>query len=678
MADGDGEVVEQVLGALGDSLESSLASAITAPAIGWVAALFGLSAGGGNNDDAALANLQTGVYQILGDINQLASDLETRIDVANGNLQIAPAVAAVVQYQRTGAPPSTMLSLLPGWLNTLPSSDFLATVHQTLVGPGTTGTVGYLTTFRQAQVPRYTSDTSPDNQLLGKFFMYHQKLQASLMQMNVEAAHQGQSASTAASSDHSGPLPPNYVGAIQAYQQYGQQIAEQSTFLPLPTSGVGYRYDMWIGGFDFGATQIVFDQKKGFAWGASNLASTANVLSGTIPLLQSQLSMPPAWMVRAPTYAELQDLHAAFVSLAGTTVAAADMLTFLTNAGFNLALDPTVSTPFVTAECFDQANWTLINPVWSKHRPPDGTIIANGYQCDWFYDLLNGVPVTVQINCDVSEGVFTGANGFGVTGGLAFFATIPSTASVTRTSAAGTQTVPYIDAYTDALFVYQLAEADSATQVSTDPPLEEPSKLQLTQVTNADGSVTCTARASFTRLNRTSGSGSVTLNVPNVYWSVDTPDAATIDQNGHLVWKVAGTTLYVYATRGPVTSSIQVGPAAPFTPPAAATPSQVNIYPRNVVLSGSLPAKVSFSGQILYSDGSTSPATDGVADDTQFTWTASGNIQLAPNTPRIDSVSHVNVQAAFVIPEGTTETVQVTLTLKDSQLTDTATITIGS
>jgi hypothetical protein len=79
----------------------------------------------------------------------------------------------------------------------------------------------------------------------------------------------------------------------------------------------------------------------------------------------------------------------------------------------------------------------------------------------------------------------------------------------------------------------------------------------------------------------------------------------------------------------------------------------------------------------LYSDGSTSPATGGVADDTQFTWTASGNIQLAPNTPRTDPVSHDNMQAAFVIPAGTTETVQVTLTLNGSQLTDTATITIA-
>jgi hypothetical protein len=232
--------------------------------------------------------------------------------------------------------------------------------------------------------------------------------------------------------------------------------------------------------------------------------------------------------------------------------------------------------------------------------------------------------------------------------------------------------------YTDALFIYQLAAADSATAVSTDPPLEEPSALQITPVTNADGSVTCTASASFTRLNRTGGPGPVTLNVPHIYWTVDNPQVATIDQNGHLVWKIAGASVNVFAIRGSVTSSIQVGPAATFTPPAPATPSQVNIYPRNVVLSGSLPATVSFSGQILYSDGSTNPATDGVADDTQFTWTASENIQLLPNTPRNDPMSGDNMQAQFTIPAGTTETVKVTLTLNNSQLTDTAMITIGS
>ncbi|MGH9419985.1 MAG: hypothetical protein ACRD3J_08435, partial [Thermoanaerobaculia bacterium] len=224
---------------------------------------------------------------------------------------------------------------------------------------------------------------------------------------------------------------------------------------------------------------------------------------------------------------------------------------------------------------------------------------------------------------------------------------------------------------------YQLAFADAATGVSTDPLLEEPLSLEIAPVTNADGSVTCSANASFNRLLRGGGVQSVVLNVPNGYWTVDNPQVASIDRNGHVTWRTAGNTVNVTAIRGTVSQTISVGPPANFTAPAAATASAVNIYPRNVVLiPTSLPATVSFGGQILYSDGSTSPAADGVADDTQFTWIASGNIQLVANTPRTDPVSKDFVQAQFVIPAGTTETVTVTLTLNNSTLTDTATITI--
>lgn len=679
----DGELLESLVGDIGSSLESSMITAVTDPVIGWVAAIFGLDEGG-SDGAPALAELQADLFEIMQEISNVESDLVNAMNDIVASSTIQPAVTAVENYQNTGTPPGSILLLPKDWLYSPLTSGLLTTVHDTLVGTAQ-GSTPYLTSFRQTQVPRYISDSSPKNQMLDNFFAYHQNLQASLMQMNVEAAHQGQSANTQADlTDTSGSLPPNYVAAIQAYDQYLRQTAQQTTFLPQSTSGIGYRnlgllFAPNNNGKDLGAYQtIVFDQQTGYAWGSQNILMCWGA-GATVPALRAELKNPFAWMMRAPTYAELAALYTS-LNPAGQTPTAAGMLTSLQNIGFTLRMDPTltVSVPLVTAEVFDQTNWTTINQVWSKHKPPSGTIVANGYQCDKFYDLLNGVPVTVQIHCDVTVDVFSGPGGFGTSGNLEFFSTIPDSASVTAVSSAGTLALSsYNTEYADGLFIYQLAAADPATSVTTDPPLEEPASLQITPVTNPDGSVTCTASASFNRLQSNGTIASLLLTVPNVYWSVDDLQAATIDQNGHLTWKT-GTLVHVTAKRGSTTEKIPVGPPTTFMPPPAPTPCHVNIYPRNVLVDGSsLPQTIAFSGQILFSDGSTSPIADGVADDTQFTWSASENIQLVPNTPRIDSISHVLVPAQFVIPAGTTATVTITLTLNNSQLHDTATITIG-
>ncbi len=648
---GDTGLLVQLVGDLGSSLESSVLSAITDPAVGWLAALCGL--GGNGNDYASMEQLQTGIVTIIGDLNQAETDLSK--DITNSAAYAA--IQGVVNFVTPFLPKPNQLLVVPPQM-LMQDAGQLATVHTSLVDIPLPATTSYLTNVRQSMVPRYTADHSPAQQSLVDFLTYQQKLQAVLMQLMVEAAHQGQSLSTQAPNtlDTSGPLPPNYAGAVEAYGQYADQIAQQSTFLPLPTSGVGFSY---MNETSFGVDQIVFDQTTGFGWGVYNYQAYAGGTT-TVPVLRTQLSNPLAWMVRPPTYAELETLRTSLTG--GQTTTPAAMLELLQQAGFNLKMDPAVSGPLVTYEALQESNWTLINTVWANRIPPAGTVYASGYQCNWFYDLLNGCAVAVQFWFLVKSGEPAPT-----------LATIPSTATVTWDSMAqGEVPISSLVQYTDALFIYQLADADPGTNVvRIDPPLEEPSSMQITTVQNADGTTTCTASASFIRLNRTAGPTSRTLNVPQVYWSLDNPFAAKINQSGIVTW-MTNAAVTVTATRGSVTAKTPpLSPPATFTPPATPVPIEVNIYPRNVRIAQTIPPQgtsAPFLAQILWSDGSTTTIGDGArvtGGQPQFQFAGTSGLTL-------DTGQKSSFTIPFETPAGTVY--DITLTLEG--LRDTVTITI--
>ena len=540
-----------------------------------------------------------------------------------------PAVSAVQSYELTG-------NLLADTFTT--NLDYLNTVHDALI----TGTA-YLTTFLNSNVSYY-ADNSPVQQMINGFFLYYQNLQAVLMQMAIEAAHQGQPfppppnpplpPAFPEGTDVFAPMPPNYQGAVEAHALYTSNIAEQETYLPFPTTGIGSSLPSPSSDAP-GTRQIVFDRNTGVAWSSTNYANSVEWLSppifSTLTAIGDALKVPNAWMVRLPTYAEIQAFRASFPlpDQSNVVLGLTDIVNSMAQFGFALGLQQlgtggsSIGYPYMTSDVLNSANWTFLNLRSIKHGgggegghqiPAWYTQFADGYKCTQFFDLLNGVGIEVDIYCPV-----TGLTSSQTAPTDVLFADIQNATAIGLASSLGSLAAGLLNtsAYADALFIYQLANADSATGVNTDPPVEEPSSIQLTSVPSADGTtVQFSATGTFIRFDHYAGNLPVQINIADVFWASSDSDAASIDQSGLLTWKVGGGSVSVTATRGPLTQSALVtGPSTVSAPNLI--PLEVNIYPRSVtILRTELPTEATFNGQILWSDGSTSTFGDGVSTTT--------------------------------------------------------------
>jgi hypothetical protein len=390
-----------------------------------------------------------------------------------------------------------------------------------------------------------------------------------------------------------------------------------------------------------GTPKIVFDRSTGVAWSATNYSGIRPWLSppifSTVSAIQAALKVPNAWMVRLPTYDEIHTFRAAFPLPSGVILGldaiAASMLQFGFHLGFEQLSSGVgdIGYPFVTSDVLETTNWSFLNLRSVRHGgggegghtiPVWYTPAADGYKCALFYDLMAGVGVEVDFYCPV-----TGLTNDQTAPTDVLFDDIQNATTITLTSSQGSITISNspgpnslassTGAYADAIFIYRLANADPATNVNTDPPVEEPSSMQISSVPSADGlTVQFSATGTFVRFDRYAGPTSVNIDVAEVYWACDS-DAATIDQSGLLTWKVNNGSVNVTATRGPLTS-----PPVPLTGPASIptpnlTPVAVNIYPRVVTIPRSeLPTEATFNGQILWSDGSTSTFGDGAGSTT--------------------------------------------------------------
>ncbi len=669
----ESSVLGAVVDSFGSTLESNVFTILQTPALGWVTSLFGLS---GEDPLAAINNqlcqLQSDVTQILNDIQSLPALIDQHVDAKIDASQLMTAVTLVNTYIASGSGPSA------AWPNGKPmvaSSDMLSspnngvlsTVHQVLVGAITDGAAlgsgpGYLTTYSQGNPARYLShQPTPGVQTLLDFFDYYQYIQSILMQMTVEAAHQINVTPApdtgAPTSPYTGALPPDYFTARNAYLQYCRQIAEQQTFLPFSTAGSAAAAPVSpVATATGGSNGVVFDQQTPIAWLNWNFAFLyliGPLQPFNLPTFQANMTGNDQWMLRAPASAELAALRSSLKDPEGNPVSPNTIVKAMEALGFNVNLQAIPGSvcgyPFVTQEALDAGNWTKI-------RSPIEFNDVLGWETSTFYDLLNGVAVTVQL--------------FGTSIGE-ILGDPQAVASVQCSSSVGSA-APGAQSYLDALMVYQLTSAD--------PPIEEPepSSLSINQNQNPDGSIQFTASGLFSRLTRgqTSPSG-VTIPIITapgdpcrVYWSIGDAPGASITPDGLLTWSSPNANVTVFAVRGQTLSaSLQnVQPPPGAVMPAPASPQHVNIYPRGATFAASGQSMaVTFNGQILYSDGSALlvPSNSPLLTFTE----ATGALPLDPdqtNTFRIPANA----------PSGTTYEITVTLA-GNQEVTDKATITLN-
>jgi hypothetical protein len=656
-----------------------VASAILTPVTGWI----GMFLSFGQGDQTSLTDLQNDLATLTGDVTSMQRQIDAQLVAIATQLQInamAPGVHDVQVFQNSGNMPADTL-----WTIQIDRE----AVHDTMVGdvvtdgsaPGS-GT-GYLTGL--VSPLRYICDTSPQATSLNNVFLYYQKVQAVLTQMMVEAAHQGQFSPIPSPmpanpfpGTSTGWPPPNYEQAQLAYATYVENIAEQQSFLPLPTTGIS------VGPYPtgIGANRIVFDRVGNITWGWQNLANpysgfgSIGVGTGmTMQGLAGNLSASAdRWKLRLPTGAELNTLYTTLKDSAGNAVTSATVVAAMTQVGFYVTLPPDGQPgflPFATSEVQKASNWNLYGT--------PGT--AQGYRCSWFYDLLNNIQGELIIYCPVNPSSYTNTGqSFNdpsssiVNDGV--FTDIQNATSVMWNSSLGGGPLP-LNAYLDVLWVYQLANADAASGVTTDPPIEEPTTLNIRSV-NQGNTTQFTASSMFNRFDRTAAAyQSVSLDIAAVYWWVDNTETATIDQTGLLTWKQPGS-VTVTATRGPLSNSVSASSPSAFAP-VPPTPLKLNIYPRHQVIGHtSLPMTTPFNGQILWSDGRTS--TFGDADVVPMTHFPNGDaipafsFAVTASSPvTVDSASGTSV----TIPAVTAGSFNVTVSLTGNpDLKDSATIRI--
>lgn len=703
----DSSAVGLFVGAIGDSLESNVLAMLEQPAVGWLSSVIGLGGGAAGGGDplalqkigTTLTGMQTELGQILGEIGNLKKVIIDDIAAASFSGNIHNALDAVSLYQSnltaaSSALPDTYADYL----------DLLASVQTALVSPAD-GTTGYLPAYLSANL-RYYSDGSALWASLYPFFQYYNQIQALLMQMAVDAAHQGQPAPQSpilypGAQQVVGYPPPNYQGAGNAYTQYIEQAAQQLTFVPFPTTGVGSLQQHQNA---FGVDQIVFDRTTNVAWGFRNFANTygsqQTILSGTavtdLPESFWITEFPDVWMLRVPTYAEMSGLRESFTDSSGQVLSSTAIGAAMQNVGFDLTMPAAlVSLPYATAEVLDSSNWHYLNVHQVKIAGTGGAIrgftlparydtVADGYWCDKFYDFLNDVPVTMQLSCPVSVAVTMDSD----VATSAVLTDIGNATQASWSSSLGTAPAvnPAVTGYVDVLFIYQLANAHPPSLVNTDPPVEEPSSLQISLTRQSpDGSaMQFSASGSFQRFDfNAKANVPVMLPITAVYWSVGGAGGpATIDQNGVLLWTRSGS-VTVTAGRGTQTSSMTVTTPAAFTP--ALTPSGVNIYPRAFKTLPNIPPEgvaVAFNGQIIWSDGSTSSfGDDEQPAPTQF---ANGNAIPPFTFAFAEANGHLaldqGLSSTFTIPAGTngTQTFQINVVVNgETNLTDHAVIRIS-
>src|SRR5947208_14324321 len=79
-----------VVNALSDSLESSMASAITEPIAGWVGTFLSF----GQGDDGALSTITQNLTDLIADVNQLQSDLSAQLQAIGTQIQATAVLPA--------------------------------------------------------------------------------------------------------------------------------------------------------------------------------------------------------------------------------------------------------------------------------------------------------------------------------------------------------------------------------------------------------------------------------------------------------------------------------------------------------------------------------------------------------------------------------------------------------
>jgi hypothetical protein len=653
---------------LGGSLESSALSAITDPLVGWVSSFLGLGSSGGD-DTAALQTITNQLTQLANAITVAEDDLLSAIKAAAvtesmqaSQNQIQSAVDLAKNYVPAAVVPDGTYGS---------STQFLTLVNATLLGAladgGTPGAVGYLPTFLEKNL-RYYSDNSPYyTQCIAAFFAFHEKLQFILTEMAAEAAHAGQPAVMSAAALPPGGIhgypPPNYSEARNAYETCATNLGQQESYRPFPTTGVGRSVLSSI----IGSQPIVYDRNSpGIAWASINLASPATVPSSyvnyrTVPAIFDIMNAPGNWMLRLPTWDELAALYAATVDPTtwnGSGYQSMVQLGF--NVGLELASTDQVGYPFMTSDALKSSNWAFVNPFLVDN---DYVFGAHGYSCTWFYDMLKGVGIEVRIYCPVSQSSISVVDGQRAPND-GMFADMRNATAVSFQSSLGVATGLSVAAYMDALVIYQ--------PLASDPPLEEPSQLQINPVGPQSAQTTqLTAVATFQRLYPNSTTPEpVTMNISQVGWSLDDADTiATIDQTGLVTWKQAGS-VNVQAVRGTLASpTMQV---VSTYAPQAPTPVVVNIAPLHMKLNATIPPQgvtLPFTGQVLWSDGSTSSFSDDGTHSTSATGQALPSFTYAfavtnvkdPAKPQVTLDN--NAMATFTVPQGNLDPFEITLTI---------------
>lgn len=676
MSDQDPPILVTLLGDLGSSLYSSTLSAITEPLVGWLSTYIGFGGNAGNGDyTTLLGNIQT----ILTDIGNLQADVQNATNQLLNALD-AGQMQAAVNAAQSNPPPANYGAAL----------GFLDTIHSNLVGPimdgGLPGSTASLKILTDPATFRYYSDNSPyyESNII-QYFLFYKRVQTILMQMAVELAHAGQGLVPPAAGSQpvfppgtwAGYPPPNYEAAAAAYALCSGNLAEQASFLPFPTAGIQSSATYQPSGptgpvYNFGLASVVVERKPdvggqpvaGLVWGAQTLASPPNFMASpvysTVPAIQ-RLLPPVSGSIRLPAFQELIDLRMA-VGPAGmqSAIIAMEQLGFsIPQYQIGSTGNSAYSLPMITAECLNAANWTMINqnPYSISHRMPPGTKVADGWTCGYFYDIGLGSGVSVNVYVPVTvplQGVFTD---------------IQSATSVTASGFAAP-----LNGYLDALLVY--------TPQITDGPLEEPSGIQITAVGPQSGPTTqFTATGNFQRFDP-SFNALTTIQIPitQVYWRVDLPSVATIDQTGLLTWKTPGTVNVTAVRNAQPPASVSVtGSYAP-----SRTPLAVNIAPRMLSVNGTIPTTgdtAPFIGQILWTDGSTTlfgdPITAMSATPPPPLGVNATFSEASGATPGLTLDGHGNL-STFTIAAGSTGPFQVDLVVEGSpSLSDHAKITIS-
>src|SRR5258705_6342164 len=256
MPDPASDPVASLVSNLESTIVSDIAGVAAAPVIGWIDSMLGIDADT-PNISTVLGALQQDTNAILGAISGLQDTIkkwfnDSEIETLQGDLD--PATGAVKGYNDGKTPlqvPDKAIdscgpfpNQMHGYLTTETTGDpdagtlstgllqhVISNVLPRFQSPGVTVQIGKDANGSPIVQPAFT--------VLQNFLDHYVNVQAILLQMLIEAAHQGQPVYTDPAITPPGSVPPNYSEAVKQKLAYSRHIAIQQSYIPFPNSYQG-------------------------------------------------------------------------------------------------------------------------------------------------------------------------------------------------------------------------------------------------------------------------------------------------------------------------------------------------------------------------------------------------------------------------------------------------------